>query len=84
MKSLRSSSRDADEASSSANKSLSKVSSLLFRTPFGFRLKGLENLDDRHFDDNEVAATVEVVEASELVEEPSAMSAVVWLLNRRA
>ena len=79
MKSLRSSSRDADEASSSglANKSLSKVSSLLFRSPFGFLLKGLENLD-RHFDD----AVIEVVELSEPlvhVEEPSASLRVLGL-----
>lgn len=41
-------------ASSSASKSLWKVSSLLFprRIPFGFRLKGLENMD-KDLDDSE-------------------------------
>ena len=40
--------------SSSASKSLWKVSSLLFprRIPFGFRLKGLENMD-KDLDDSE-------------------------------
>ena len=52
----------AAEGSSSDvdNKSLSKVSSLLFRSPFDFLLKGLENLD-KHLDDEDVDEIVEVL-----------------------
>ena len=50
------------------NKSLSKVSSLLFRSPFDFLLKGLENLD-KHLDDEDVDEIVEVL--LELLEQAS-------------
>ena len=60
----------AAEGSSSDvdNKSLSKVSSLLFRSPFDFLLKGLENLD-KHLDDEDVDEIVEVL--LELLEQAS-------------
>ena len=60
----------AEDCSSSDvdNKSLSKVSSLLFRSPFDFLLKGLENLD-KHLDDEDVDEIVEVL--LELLEQAS-------------
>ena len=54
-----------DSSSDVDSKSLSKVSPLLlFRRPFGFRLKGLENLD-KHLDEEDVDVD-EIVEAFEL------------------
>ena len=53
---------EADSSSDVDNRSLSKVSSLLFRlSPFDFRLKGLENLD-KHLDDEDVDEIVEALE----------------------
>ena len=51
---------EEDSSSDVDNKSLSKVSSLLFRSPFDFLLKGLENLD-KHLDDEDVDEIVEVL-----------------------
>ena len=51
-----------DSSSDVDNKSLSKVSSLLFRlSPFDFLLNGLENLD-KHLDDEDVDEMVEALE----------------------
>ena len=65
----------ADSSSDVDNRSLSKVSSLLFRlSPFDFRLKGLENLD-KHLDDEDVD---EIVEALELPPLEQASMYLLW------
>ncbi len=48
-------------SSSDDRRNFSKVSSLLFRGPFGFRRKGLENLD-KHLEEEDAEDAVEAVE----------------------